>query len=88
MNFVQPILTTATNLVSPSYHSQNFTNFSRNYYWQYIRTGSFKPVVHIMVAVGVLGYAAEYFPLGRGHALHKYHVVQKALEEDAKKGHH
>lgn len=54
----------------------NRSSFMRFYEWYhktYIKPGRFTPVVHVMVGIGVLGYAIEY-----PHIKHE-------LEEEKKK---
>lgn len=41
----------------------NRSQFMRLYEWYqrtYFKTGSFAPVVHVMLGIGIIGYAIEY----------------------------
>ena len=49
---------------------------------------SIKPFFAMMLGVGITGYTMEYIGVGASHATHRRAVVRKAMEEDAKHGHH
>jgi len=64
-----------------AYYKEQFAGFSKYYYWKYIRPGSVKPLAHLMVLTGVVGYTVEWFALGQHHVAHKKAIVDKALAE-------
>lgn len=64
-----------------AYYKEQFAGFSKYYYWKYIRPGSIKPLAHLMVLTGVVGYTVEWFALGQHHVAHKKAIVDKALAE-------
>ncbi|KAM3571747.1 hypothetical protein VYU27_006226 [Nannochloropsis oceanica] len=82
MESVKAAATFATShLIRPAYYKEQFAGFSKYYYWKYIRPGSMKPLAHLMVLTGVLGYTVEWFALGQHHVAHKKAIVDKALAE-------
>lgn len=74
-------LTRYSSFPSQSYYKQQFEGFAKYYYWKYIRPGSIKPLAHLMVLTGCVGYAVEWYALGQHHVAHKKAIVDKALAE-------
>eukprot|EP00056_Hartaetosiga_gracilis_P006613 m.98200 g.98200 ORF g.98200 m.98200 type:complete len:86 (-) comp12514_c0_seq1:3247-3504(-) len=49
------------------------SEFSESYAKKYFKTGSVRPVVHVMLGLGVLGYAMEYPHLKHSQRNRKHH---------------
>ncbi|GMI60415.1 hypothetical protein ScalyP_jg1344 [Parmales sp. scaly parma] len=56
-------------------------------YTPLVRAGGFMPVIHLMMAVGTIGYVVEWTALGRHHVAHKNHEIEHALAEYRAKNH-
>ena len=61
------------------------SNFFKNYQSNFIKTSSFKPIIHVMVMVTSIGYVMDY----AFHLRHERHSAQrKRLQAGGHGGHH
>mmetsp|Transcript_14677 Transcript_14677/g.30160 ORF Transcript_14677/g.30160 Transcript_14677/m.30160 type:complete len:90 (-) Transcript_14677:131-400(-) len=80
MSFVSAITSRLAPLASPSTYKTAFMNM-RTVYDPQVRAGKFMPMIHLMLAIGTIGYVQEYYAIGRFHVAHAQHEKEAALAE-------
>eukprot|EP00055_Hartaetosiga_balthica_P013874 m.73090 g.73090 ORF g.73090 m.73090 type:complete len:86 (-) comp8411_c0_seq4:3457-3714(-) len=59
--------------LTPSQAQKVGKEFTTSYSAKYFKSGSVKPVVHVMLGLGVIGYALEYPHLKHSQRNRKHH---------------
>ena len=67
-------------LLSPATYRTAFMNMRTTYDPQ-VKAGKFMPIIHLMMAVGTIGYVQEYYAIGRFHVAHGQHEKEAAITE-------
>ena len=73
MNALKPLIT-------PTFYKSAVSSYLTTLRPQ-IQSGSFSPLISLMVFTGVVGYGVEWGVIGRFHVRHEKERVRKAIEE-------